>query len=226
MSFGDKAVLWLHIAAVVFTIGPGTAAIMSTPRYIRNRNPVLVGYLFRTTRIYTFGSLLVLVFGLILTGMTHKFAQWWISVSLTLFVVAFVLLMLILRDQRRAIALLDAAVGVPTAAAAGAAVADAMEESVAADAADAAAAASGAEPRPGGPPPPTRTRAQPVTPGGQPAVTGPPPAAALPPAGGRAQQAPVASDLRVAAVERGRIASLGGVTSLIWLVILVLMIWH
>jgi hypothetical protein len=34
------------------------------------------------------------------------------------------------------------------------------------------------------------------------------------------------ADQRVAAVERGRIASIGGVTTLIWLVILVLMVWH
>src|ERR1700744_5837481 len=119
MSFGDKAILWLHIAAVVFTIGPGTAAIMSAPRYIRNRNPVIVGYLHRTTRIYAFGSLLVLVFGLILTAMTHKFSQWWISVSLTLFVVAFVLLMMILHYQRRAITALDAAEVIPAPAAGG-----------------------------------------------------------------------------------------------------------
>src|ERR1700760_4005958 len=111
MSFGDKAILWLHIAAAVFTIGPGTAAIMSTPRYIRSRNPVIVGFLLRTTRIYAFGSLLVLIFGLILTGMTHKFNQWWITGSLTLFVVAFVLLLIILRDQRHALAKLDAAAG-------------------------------------------------------------------------------------------------------------------
>src|ERR1700735_2626980 len=100
MSFGDHVILWLHIAAAVFTIGPGTAAIMSTPRYIRNRNPVIVGYLFRTTRIYAIGTLLVAIFGCILAGMTHKFNQWWIIVSLTLFVVAFILLLLILRDQR------------------------------------------------------------------------------------------------------------------------------
>src|ERR1700759_4916656 len=132
MSFGDRAILWLHIAAAVFTIGPGTAAIMSTPRYIRNRNPVIVGFLLRTTRIYSFGSLLVLVFGLILTGMTHKFNQWWITASLTLFVVAFALLLIILRDQRKALAALDSA--------AGAAVADAVEERIEEDAQDAAAA--------------------------------------------------------------------------------------
>ena len=122
MSFGDHVILWLHVTAAVFTIGPGTAAIMSTPRYIRKRNPVVVGYLFRTTRIYSFAALLTLIFGLILAGMTHKFSQWWISASLTLFVVAFVLLVFILRDQRKALTALDAAEG--------AAVADAMEDSV------------------------------------------------------------------------------------------------
>lgn len=202
MSFGDKAILWLHIAAAVFTLGPGTAAIMSTPRYIRNRNQVIVGFLLRTTRIYSFGTLLVLVFGLILTGMTHKFSQWWISASLTLFVVAFVLLLLILRDQRHALAKLDAA--------AGAAVADSVEESIAAEAqaqeaqarevaAVEAAGASGAQPVTAAPGTTTR-----------PAAIAAPTTAADP----------------VAAVERGRIASLGGVTALIWLVILVFMVWH
>src|SRR6201995_6210621 len=111
MSFTAHVVLWLHVVAAIFTIGPGTAAIMSTPRYIRKRNAVVVGYLFRTTRIYSFAALLTLIFGLILTGMTHKFSQWWISASLTLFIVAFILLMLILRDQRRALTALDAAAG-------------------------------------------------------------------------------------------------------------------
>src|ERR1700722_5723483 len=125
MSFGDHAVLWLHVTAAIFTIGPGTAAIMSTPHYIRKQNPVVLGYLLRSTRIYSFASLLTLIFGLILAGMTHKFSQWWISVSLTLFVVAFVLLLLIMRDQRKALSALDRA--------AGAAVADEVEESTRAD---------------------------------------------------------------------------------------------
>lgn len=187
MSFGDHAILWLHITAAVFTIGPGTAAIMSTPRYIRTQNSVVVGYLFRTTRIYSFAALLTLIFGLILTGMTHKFSQWWISVSLTLFVVAFILLMMILRDQRRALAALDAA--------AGAAVADAVEDIPAPAAAEAPALAPADA--------------------GKPAVTA-----------GTRPVAAVAADVRLAAVERGRIASIGGVTALIWLVILVLMVWH
>ena len=171
MSFGDHVILWLHVTAAIFTIGPGTAAIMSTPRYIRKRNPVVVGYLFRTTRIYSVAALLTLIFGLILTGMTHKFSQWWISASLTLFVVAFVLLVIILRDQRKALTALDAAEG--------AAVADAMEDSVHGEVA------------------------------GEGAV----------------KTATATADHR-AAVERGRIASLGGLTALIWLVILIFMVWH
>src|SRR5580693_2009073 len=109
MSFADHVVLWLHLVAAIFTIGPGTAAIMSTPRYIRRQNTVLVGYLYRTTRIYSIAALLTLIFGAVLAGMTHKFSQWWISVSLTLFVVAFVLLILIIRDQRTALTALTAA---------------------------------------------------------------------------------------------------------------------
>ena len=189
MSFADHAILWLHVTAAVFTIGPGTAAIMSTPRFIRKRNPVIVGYLFRTTRIYSLGTLLTLVFGVILTGMTHKFSQWWISVSLTLFVVAFILLLLIMRDQRKALNALDRA--------AAAAVADGVEDSPrSADSEAADEQAEGTE--------------QPVTGGDRPA----------------ADAAQPAGDLHTAAVERGRIASIGGVTTLIWLVILVLMVWH
>lgn len=192
MSFADHAILWLHITAAVFTIGPGTAAIMSTPRHVRKRNTVVVGYLFQTTRIYSFAALLTLVFGLILTGMTHRFSQWWVSVSLTLFVVAFVLLVLVMRDQRKALTALEAA--------------DRAEGRIEDRAAEGTAAAAGeAASRPGEPEEAAAEAGPPTA--GRPAATA-----------GR--------DLRVAAVERGRIASIGGVTALIWLVILVLMVWH
>jgi hypothetical protein len=196
MSFADRAVLWLHLAAAIFTIGPGTAAIMSTPRYIRRQNTVLVGYLYRTTRIYAFAALLTLVFGALLAGMTHKFSQWWISVSLTLFVVAFVLLMLILRDQRTALTSLTtsddtiAAVGSETVRSSQAVAVQEAE-------AEETEGASGDQP------------ASAVASDAQPALT-----------------TDLKTGLRLAAVERGRIASMGGVTALIWLVILVLMVWH
>jgi preprotein translocase subunit YajC len=178
MSFADHAVLWLHLVAAIFTIGPGTAAIMSTPRYIRRQNTVLVGYLYRTTRIYSLAALLTLIFGAVLAGMEHKFNQWWIVVSLTLFVVAFVLLMLIIRDQRTRTA---EAVRVAEAAPEGQETAATGGEQPATTVASDAQAAMTTDPRTG---------------------------------------------LRLAAVERGRIASMGGVTALIWLVILVLMVWH
>ena len=205
MSFADHAVLWLHLVAAIFTIGPGTAAIMSTPRYIRRQNTVLVGYLYRTTRIYSIAALLTLIFGAVLAGMTHKFSQWWISVSLTLFVVAFVLLMLIIRDQRTALTALTTA-----------------DDTVAAGRADVAASAEAASPSG------EAAQAPEAAPGGQQAET----------AGGGQPATAVASDarpamttdprtgLRLAAVERGRIAVMGGITAVIWLVILVLMVGH
>ena len=57
----------------------------------------------------------------------------------------------------------------------------------------------------------------------EPADAGPPPAPDTDTAAGQGSAA-IAS--HVATVERGRIAMTGGVVSLIWLVILVLMVWH
>jgi hypothetical protein len=44
---------------------------MSTSRYIRKRNTVAVGYLYRITRIYVLVSLLTLILGLIITQLPH-----------------------------------------------------------------------------------------------------------------------------------------------------------
>jgi predicted carbohydrate-binding protein with CBM5 and CBM33 domain len=127
----------------------------------------------------------VLIFGLILAQMKHDFAKPWLTVSLTLFVVALVLLMLIMRDQHRAIGIL---------------------EDAKATAAEAAAQ--------------------------NPEAAGPSPEAAAGGADDAAQPAPVLADAPVTAgthlghVERGRIASMGGVVALIWLVILVFMVWN
>ena len=195
MSFADHAVLWLHLVAAIFTIGPGTAAIMSTPRYIRRQNTILVGYLYRTTRIYSIAALLTLIFGAVLAGMTHKFSQWWISVSLTLFVVAFVLLVMIMRDQRTALTALTTA-----------------DDTVAAVGSETVRSSQAAQE-------PQETEAAEAAEGDQPATTvasDAQPAATTDPKTG----------LRLAAVERGRIASLGGITAVIWLVILVLMVGH
>jgi hypothetical protein len=179
MSFTDQLVLWLHIGVAIFTIGPITAAIMSTPRYIRKRDVAVVSFLHRITRVYTIASLLVLVFGLVLAGLRNDFSKPWISISMTLFVVALVLLVLIIRDQGAAVAALrqETTALVPAPAAVEAA------KSAADDATDTSAASTVATPDHAG-------------------------------------------AERIAAVERGRIASFGGITALIWLVVLVLMVWR
>src|SRR5258707_8301417 len=109
MSFTEQLVLWLHIGFAIFTIGPVTVAIMSTPRYIRRRNVVIVRYLYRTTRIFAVISLGVLIAGLVLANQLNDFSKPWLTASLTLFVVAIALLVLIMRDQHRAIATLEEA---------------------------------------------------------------------------------------------------------------------
>ena len=181
MSVTDRLVLWLHIGFAIFTVGPVTVAIMSTPRYIRQRNLVILRYLYRTTRIFVILSLGVLIAGLILAKLKDDFSKPWLTVSMTLFVVSLVLLVLIVRDQHRAIVTLDDAQ------------ASAGEVVAAAEAgqAETAAAAAGESPGPA------------QLPGG-----------------------PPSAGAHLGHVERGRIASLGGVVSLIWLVILVLMVWN
>lgn len=182
MSFTDRLVLWLHVAFAIFTVGPVTLAVMSTPRYIRKRNLVVVQYLYRTTRIFTLASLGVLVFGLVAADQGNDFSKPWLTASLTLFVVAIALLLMIWRDQHRAVTALQQA---------------------------------GSAEQPGD-------------------VTGQPgPAADQPPAEGDTEPAAPsgyqpggASGSHLASVERGRVASMGGIVGLIWLVILVLMIWN
>jgi hypothetical protein len=191
MSFNDRLVLWLHIGFAIFALGPVTVAILSTPRYIRARNQTVVGYLLRTTRIYSVLSLGVLVFGLVLAQLKKEFSHPWLTVSMTLFVVALVLLVLIMRDQRKAIAALElAAAAEAPAAGAPPAAAQVVPVSAEQQAGDAEAA----------------TDAEPV-PANQPGSPGAPAA-------------------QVATVERGRIATMSGVVTLIYLVILVLMVWN
>jgi hypothetical protein len=182
MSFTDRLVLWLHVAFALFTIGPITAAIMSTPRYIRARNLVVLRYLYRTTRIFALISLGVLIFGIVLGSQLHELSKPWLTAAMTLFVVSLVLLVIIIRDQRKAITAMEVAEAAEAGAGQLVAVGDATQE-----AADDALAAG---------------QPDPVQPG----------------TAGTARH--------VAAVERGRITTMGAVVTLIWLVILVLMVWR
>jgi hypothetical protein len=190
MSFTDRLVLWLHIGFAIFTIGPVALAISSTPRYIRRRDVAVLRYLTRITVLFTFGSLLVLVLGIVLGQLDHDFAHPWLTAAMTLFVVAIVLLVLIIRDQRRATRALTEAAG----PGGGALAARSLDRVGAGD------------------------------PAGPPAELGSAGADAEGVAQLAADGATLAAD--VATVERGRIAAMGGVVNLIWLVILVLMVWQ
>jgi hypothetical protein len=202
MSFTDRLLLWFHIGFVIFAIGPVTIATMSTPRYIRARNVGVLRYLSRMTRIFGAASLGVLLFGIIAGQSLHEITKTWITASLTLFVVALVLLVLIMRDQHKAIVAVEASL----AAASG-------STAAAAPAAGTPAAGPGGAGTPGGAEP-TAADVEPA-----PAEREPAPAAT-------ATATATAAPTHVATVERGRIASLAGVVSLIWLVILVLMVWN
>lgn len=200
MSFTDRLVLWLHIAFAIFTIGPLALAISSTPRYIRHRDVPILRYLSRITVIFTGACLLVLVFGIVLGQLHHDFSRPWLTVSMTLFVVAIVLLVLVIRDQRRAIK---------------AVVAERPSSGAAAGPGDGAASASE-----------TATGEAPAAPGG-PEISGSAPGAgAVGGADGEPAAGAAALAVHVASVERGRIAALGGIVNLIWLAILVLMVWQ
>src|SRR6266568_1245172 len=218
MSFSQHLVLWLHVAFVVFTIGPVTLAIMSTPRYIRHRDIRILRYLTRMTFVFAIASLGVLIAGMALASMIGKAGKPWIIISATLFIVAILLLGLIYRDQRHAIKALEA--GTATAAQAGmvsdqASAPLADQEPGAQATAGAAATAD------------TTATAESAATAGTAQADG-----AVPPQPAKASDPAKAGDparalpAHLASVERGRIAMMGGVVSLIWLVILVLMAWN
>jgi hypothetical protein len=180
MSFTDRLVIWLHVAFVIFAIGPVSIAILVSPRYIRRRNVPVLRYLMGTTRIFGVASLGVLIFGIAAAEQLKELSDAWVTTAMTLFVVALVLLVLIMRDQRKAVVALETA------------------------AEDEELATANTEPDANGQ-------------GGQ--ARDAPDVAAIP-----LGSAP-GSLAHAAAVERGRIASMAGIVTLIWLVILVLMIW-
>src|SRR6266516_4704494 len=257
MSFTDRLLLWLHVGFAIFTLGPVAAAMMATPRYIRTRDLAVLRYLRRTTGIFGALSVGVFLFGLLLGR--SDFNKAWFSAAMTLFVVSAALLVLVFRDQRRAINAIAKAMAVggstparpsgPTAAP-GSAPHAGIPDGPEAHQDDPDRGAGGEAAAPGRPYPADKTSssaaAQPPTA----AADKPSSAAADKPSSAAADQASSAEDKpstapsqasaaadkprstaatissQVASVEKGRIASLAGVISVIWLVILVLMVWH
>lgn len=105
--FLDHLLVWVHVATAIFCVGPVTMATSFTPRYIRSGQLQVVRFLRRTTRV--FGLLTILVFASGLGAGRAHLERPWLTVSMTLFVVAFVLLFAIVqRDQTGAIRALEA----------------------------------------------------------------------------------------------------------------------
>jgi hypothetical protein len=77
---------------------------MSTPRFIRAKDLNVLRYLHKTTRIYAIAAVGVFVFGVLL-GRDYL-SKPYLSVSMTLFIVAAVLLVIVDRDQITAIRVL------------------------------------------------------------------------------------------------------------------------
>ena len=182
LTFAQHLVLWLHVGFAVFTLGPLTLAISSTPRYIRRGEVTVLRYLARITLVFLIASLGVLVAGVVLSQMLNEASKPYLIVAETLFLVTIVLLVLIVRDQRAAI------------------------RTLADEATQAASLPSGTVLA-------QRDQSDAVTPPGE--------AGAEP-----GDDRPGPSKRQVATVERGRIAMLGGLVSLIYLVILALMIFN
>src|SRR6266516_4728112 len=242
MSFTDRLLLWLHVGFAIFTLGPVAAAMMATPRYIRTRDLAVLRYLRRTTGIFGALSVGVFLFGLLLGR--SDFNKAWFSAAMTLFVVSAALLVLVFRDQRRAINAIAKAMAVggstparpsgPTAAP-GSAPHAGIPDGPEAHQADPDRGAGAEAAEPGRPYAADKTSSsaadQPLT-----AAADKPSSAAADPASSSEDKASAAPDKprstaatissQVASVEKGRIASLAGVISVIWLVILVLMVWH
>ncbi|GIH25418.1 hypothetical protein Aph01nite_37280 [Acrocarpospora phusangensis] len=105
MSFLDKLLLWLHIAFAIFAIGPLTAVTSYVPRYIRARDLNVLRFLKRAERVFGSLTLGVFLFGILLGG--SALAKVYLTVSMTLFIVAAVLLVIIDRDITAAIRVLE-----------------------------------------------------------------------------------------------------------------------
>jgi heme exporter protein D len=197
MSSSDRLLLILHIGFAIFTLGPLTAATMASPRYIRRPNIAVLRYLNRATRLYGLLTLGIFLFGLFLAD--GDFARVWLTASITLFVVALGLLLIVERDQRRAVHLLEVA---------------------AAEARPSPRQVSPAQPeRPADTPAPAGTSTDKTAD----KTTDKPVAGAARPADPADARPELPTG--IAQVERGRIAALSGVIAVLWLVILFLMVW-
>jgi hypothetical protein len=105
-------VLWLHLFAAVFVIGPLTVAMSAAPGAIKSgaESLPLLRWFHRTTRIYGLGALLVIATGAWLVPLDKhvSFDTGWLSASMAMFIVAFLLVLFSAREQGKAVKAIEA----------------------------------------------------------------------------------------------------------------------
>ena len=105
-------VLWLHVLAAIFVIGPLTVAMSAAPRAIKAgaESLPLLRWFHRTTRYYGLGALLVFGTGAWVVPLDKhvSFDTAWLSAAMAMFIVAFLLVLFSAREQSKAVKMLEA----------------------------------------------------------------------------------------------------------------------
>lgn len=101
-------VLALHLLTVAFVVGPSAVSAMASARHARTGQAQALREASRTTRSYSLATLLTVLLGTAMVGLTDIGDQWemgqlWISASYALWIVALALLLgLVVPMQRKA----------------------------------------------------------------------------------------------------------------------------
>jgi hypothetical protein len=108
-------VLWLHVGAAIFVVGPLTVAMSAAPRAIRDGADALplLRWFYRTTRYYGLGTLAVFATGALVVPLNKHvaFDTAWLTASMAIFVIAFLLVLFSAREQHRALTSIEAGNG-------------------------------------------------------------------------------------------------------------------
>ncbi len=88
--------LMLHVIAAVFLTGPFVLAPMAGLRAVRRGDVTAIRSAARSTRLFTLLALITVVFGMwVLSNSRFDFGTTWVVISMTLFVIAFILALLV-----------------------------------------------------------------------------------------------------------------------------------
>lgn len=103
----------LHVVGAVFIVGPMAILPMTAMRSLRAGQADQVKSLAKTTNIFSWLSILVLIFGFGVAGVySISFSKTWVWLSIVLYVIALILsLVLVVPAMRRGAAALEATEG-------------------------------------------------------------------------------------------------------------------